>query len=278
MHTAVGGGTAGEVRVLVNDQVWGPTVRAGESFDHTGFTGAGTEPGTVVKIGVEARRTSGNGSVYAAAQVGAVPTTAAGTAGGVATLGADGRVPASQLPPSSGAVQSVNDRTGVVVLGAADVGAAPAAHTHTAAQVGAVATTARGTANGVASLGADGRVPAAQLPAAALSLPGGWVPDDFGLRSWAYDLSASSRTPGDIPSEAGRLYLVGVPLRAAATITKVAIHVMGYDKPNTAVTAAHFGIYDQGLRRVAATTNAVASIPETHNTGGQIATSRSPRP
>ncbi|MFD7236466.1 hypothetical protein ACFWAT_14310 [Streptomyces syringium] len=65
MHTAVDGGTGGEVRVLVNDQVWGPAVRAGESFDHTGFTGAGTEPGSVVKIVVEARRTSGNGSVYA---------------------------------------------------------------------------------------------------------------------------------------------------------------------------------------------------------------------
>ncbi|MFD7236467.1 hypothetical protein ACFWAT_14315 [Streptomyces syringium] len=241
-----------------------------------GATGPKGDQGPVGPAGAPGVVQSVNGLSTAAitltaAQVGAVPATSAGAAGGVATLGADGRVPAAQLPASSGAVQSVNERTGVVVLGAADVGAAPAAHTHTAAQVGAIATTARGAAGGVASLDGSGKIPAAQLPAAAPALPGGWMPDDYGLRSWAYDLSAGSRTPGDMPSEAGRLYLVGVPLRAAATITKVAIHVMGYDKPNTGVTAAYFGIYDQGLRRVAATTNAVASIPETHNIGGQMA-------
>lgn len=37
-------------------------------------------------------------------------------------------------------------------------------HTYTASQVGAIATSARGTANGVASLDADGLVPSSQLP------------------------------------------------------------------------------------------------------------------
>ncbi|MEU8758548.1 hypothetical protein [Streptomyces sp. NPDC048659] len=62
--------------------------------------------------------------VLSAGDIGAIATSAAGAAGGVATLGADGKVPAAQLPPSSGgAVASVNGKTGAVVLAASDVGA-----------------------------------------------------------------------------------------------------------------------------------------------------------
>ena len=57
------------------------------------------------------------------------------------------------LLPSTGAVQSVNTKTGAVVLNAADVGA--------------VATSAVGAASGVASLGTDTRVPVAQAPLTA---------------------------------------------------------------------------------------------------------------
>ncbi|GAU67694.1 hypothetical protein SSP35_05_02610 [Streptomyces sp. NBRC 110611] len=166
-------------------------------------------------------------------------------------------------PGSDGApglVQSVNGHAAAeITLDAADVGAIPA--------------TAAGAAGGVAQLDATGRVPAAQLPpTAAPVLPGTWMPDDYGLTSWAYDLGAGSRTPGDMPSEAGRLYLVGVPLRTAARITKAAIHVMGYDKPNGTVSAAYLGIYDKSLKRVAATGNIASQLPETHNIGGQLAT------
>ncbi|MFI7532580.1 hypothetical protein [Streptosporangium sp. NPDC049376] len=58
-----------------------------------------------------------------------------GQPNGYAALGADGLVPTSQLPAGSGgdAVSSVNGKTGVVVLGAGDVGASTAAHTHTGA-------------------------------------------------------------------------------------------------------------------------------------------------
>lgn len=63
MHTAIDVGSAGEVRVLVNDQVWGPTIRATSPFDYTGFTGV--DPGGSIDIEVQARRTSGNGRVYA---------------------------------------------------------------------------------------------------------------------------------------------------------------------------------------------------------------------
>ncbi|RLU85892.1 hypothetical protein CTZ27_26360 [Streptomyces griseocarneus] len=63
-HTGADAGTSGEVRVLVNDQPWGPAVRApGGTFDYTGLTGAA--PGALVEIRIEARRTSGTGAVYA---------------------------------------------------------------------------------------------------------------------------------------------------------------------------------------------------------------------
>ncbi|EMO12464.1 hypothetical protein LEP1GSC165_0050 [Leptospira santarosai str. CBC523] len=55
-----------------------------------------------------------------------IPLSQKGTTNGVATLGSDGKVPSSQLPPSSGAVTSVNGQTGIVVLTNSDVNAAPA--------------------------------------------------------------------------------------------------------------------------------------------------------
>ncbi|MEF3114480.1 hypothetical protein [Streptomyces chrestomyceticus] len=63
MHTLADDGTAGEVRVLVDGQTWGPAVRAGDNFDFTGFAGNG--PGSQIEIAVEARRTKGNGHIYA---------------------------------------------------------------------------------------------------------------------------------------------------------------------------------------------------------------------
>ncbi|EMS84038.1 hypothetical protein LEP1GSC073_2760 [Leptospira noguchii str. Cascata] len=45
-----------------------------------------------------------------------IPLSQKGVASGVATLGTDGLVPSSQLPPSAASVTSVNGQTGVVVL------------------------------------------------------------------------------------------------------------------------------------------------------------------
>ncbi|MFJ8394383.1 hypothetical protein [Streptomyces sp. NPDC094144] len=79
--------------------------------------------------------------------------------------------PAGENGTGSGTVTAVNavqpDGTGNVTLTAPDVGAATTNHTHTAAQVGAIPATAKGVANGVASLGTDGKVPTAQLPTLA---------------------------------------------------------------------------------------------------------------
>lgn len=67
----------------------------------------------------------------------AIPLTDKGAANGVATLDATGKVPTGQLPTSGtgGAVDSVNGKTGVVVLNNTDVGAAAAVHGHVTADV-----------------------------------------------------------------------------------------------------------------------------------------------
>lgn len=66
---------------------------------------------------------------YTAGMVGAIPVNEKGAANGVASLGSDGKVPGTQLPP-----------------------------------LDYIPTSQKGAANGVASLGADGKVPSAQLP------------------------------------------------------------------------------------------------------------------
>ncbi|MFD9146196.1 hypothetical protein ACFWDF_02835, partial [Streptomyces diastaticus] len=216
-------------------------------------TGAAGPPGVVQSINGQ----SASDVVLDATDIGAVPATAPGTPGGVAQLDDDGKVPAEQLPPGGGgAVDSVNGQRGTVVLDATDVGALP--------------TTARGTAGGVAALGPDSKVSAEQLPPAP-ALPGVWLPSDYGLAGWSYDLHAHSRTPGDMPGEAQRLYLVGVPLRTPKTVTQVAVHVMGYDKPNSTVTNARFGIYDASFKLLSSSGDAKAQIPELHNIGGALA-------
>lgn len=66
-----------------------------------------------------------------------------GQPGGVATLDADGRVPAAQLPPSMPAsdVAAWAKAPQKPAYTPSEVGAAPLGHTHTAAQVGAKVST-----------------------------------------------------------------------------------------------------------------------------------------
>jgi hypothetical protein len=85
-----------------------------------------------------------------ASDVSAVPNSSKGIANGVASLDGTGKVPSAQLPATASAVTSVNTQTGAVVLAATDVGAIP--------------TTQKGAANGVASLDGTGKVPSGQLP------------------------------------------------------------------------------------------------------------------
>ena len=85
--------------------------------------------GQVVGFDAEGNPVAQDKPSYTANDVGAIPASEKGTAGGVATLGADGKVPTGQLP-------------------AMDY----------------VQTSEKGVASGVATLGTDGKVPTGQLP------------------------------------------------------------------------------------------------------------------
>ena len=85
--------------------------------------------GQIVGFGPDGKAVAQDKPNYAASEVGAIPTTEKGAANGVATLGADGKVPSAQLPP-----------------------------------LDYVPNSEKGAASGVATLGTDGKVPTEQLP------------------------------------------------------------------------------------------------------------------
>ncbi|WP_446662941.1 tail fiber protein [Geobacillus sp. CCR] len=132
-----------------------------------------------------------------------------GQPNGYAGLDGNAKVPTSQLPVATpttlgamsasdktkldgiepgaqrNTVTSVNNKTGAVTLTASDVGASPAGHTHTFAEITSKPTTLsgygitdaipasqKGAANGVASLDGSTKVPTSQLPSASTSAPG----------------------------------------------------------------------------------------------------------
>ncbi|MFI0736404.1 phage tail protein [Streptomyces sp. NPDC021225] len=213
-----------------------------------------------------------------AANVGAIPSTAAGAANGVAQLDASGKVPAAQLPASSGGggVQTINgvspDGSGNVALTAANVGAVATADkgvangvatlgadgsltsaqrpAYTAAQVGAIATTARGAANGVAPLDANSDVPVANLPTAAI--PGVFLPSDLGFKAWTFDPALTDATAQYC--QIGYVYLMGIMLREAATLSRICFYTAGNGatQPNNQSFA---GLYNASGSRVAQTTS-----------------------
>ncbi|WP_187645476.1 collagen-like protein [Streptomyces sp. TRM49041] len=223
----------------------------------TGPTGAAGAPGVVQSVNGK----SAADIVLDAADVGAILTTAAGAAGGVAQLDASGKVPAAQLPDSSGggAVDSVNGQTGVVVLAAADVGAAAADHTHTAAQVGAIPTTARGAASGVASLDTAGRIPVEQLPSTATRNM--WTPAALGFQAWSCDPAHVSNPTTVKAAVLKRIYMCGIYISEPTPVNRVVIFARGW-AGSTAVPAARFyaGIYNDSGARVA-TSGQVSSLP-----------------
>lgn len=236
----------------------GPAGAAGEQGAQ-GTPGTAGAPGVVQSVNGQ----SVAAVVLTAADVGAVPDSAPGAANGVAQLDESGKVPTAQLPESSGggAVASVNGYTGVVVLAAADVGASPTGHTHTAAAVGALATTTRGAANGVASLDATARLPIAQIPAATPKNV--WTPQSLGFQAWACDPYGVAN-PAAKYLTPQRLYLTGVNITESTTVTKAVLFARGYGGVTTNRYMA--GIYREDGTRVIAST-AVALTMAGQETG-----------
>jgi hypothetical protein len=125
-------------------------------------------------------------------------------------------------------VQSVAGKTGVVTLAKADVGLGSVDNTSDAAKPVSTATqtaldakqatSAKGQANGYASLGADGKVPSAQLPAA------GGGSDPWTIVALDNDFTMSSTTAADVglaftPAANGRYMFEAVLGIRTATAT-----------------------------------------------------------
>lgn len=250
-----------------------------------GVAGTAGAPGVVQSVnGISAAAVT-----LDAAAVHAVPDTAPGAPNGVAQLDATGKVPAAQLPASSGggAVSTVAgkspDGAGNVALVAADVGAVATTEkgaasgvatlgtdgiltsgqrpTYTAAQVGALATTARAAANGVASLDSTTRIPVAQMPTVVAK--NSWTPQALGFAAWSFD-------PGSVANPAAkyltpqRLYLTGVNITESTTVTKAVLFARGYGGVSTNRYMA--GIYREDGTRVVAS-SAVALNQAGQETG-----------
>ncbi|MBP0456259.1 collagen-like protein [Streptomyces montanisoli] len=240
-----------------------------------GDTGPQGPPGVVQSV---------NGQAVAEVELGAVdvhavPDTAPGAAGGVAQLGDDGKVPAAQLP-TLGAVESVNEQTGAVVLDAADVQAIPAAEKGADNGVAPlnefgnvptanlpdlsgsyVAVSTRGAAGGVATLDSAGIVPAAQLPPPSNE----FRPADLALKAWAFD-PGLGQSEVKYPSS-GSLRVTAVQLHNTETVSSIVWHLFGY---NAGITAGDAGIFDSSGARLRTTGDLSVSgkVPQEHGVGG----------
>ncbi|MFE7262265.1 hypothetical protein ACFU9B_09380 [Streptomyces sp. NPDC057592] len=268
----------------------------------TGSVGAPGQAGVVQSVNGK----SVAAVVLTAADVGSISISAAGAANGVAALGPDGKVPAEQLPPLSGggAVDSVNGKTGTVVLVAADVGALDLAAadaryiqpsgipvTSVAGKTGAVALAAgdvgaeaAGTAvlltgtqtiagaKTFSSVPSSSAAPTADNHLARKSyvdaLGGGeWRASDFGLLTWAFDPALGHSTP--LYPGSGSIRVTAVYLRSSASVTKIAWHFGGY--ASGLATGSWAALYNASGARVAQTADlstAAAEPPEVHTAGG----------
>ncbi|MEU0739265.1 hypothetical protein [Streptomyces sp. NPDC006134] len=139
--------------------------------------------------------------------------------------------------------------------------------TLTAADVGAIATSALGKAGGPASLDTSGKVPTSQLPVAQVVLPNEFAPEDHGLVAWAFD-PVLAHSVGLFPGS-GPIRVTAVRLRQSTTVSRVVWHATGYAGGLTSGSWA--AIYDSTGKCVAATgdMSTTAYEPaEAHNQGG----------
>ncbi|WP_432101027.1 hypothetical protein [Streptomyces sp. WAC 04229] len=154
-----------------------------------------------------------------------------------------------------GAVSSVNGQTGAVNL--------------TAASVGALATGARGTSNGVASLDSGTKVPASQIPdltstylAFEDSWGNQWGPADQGLKAWSFDPSVAGFSSAPV---GGSVYLIRIKLRKAATVSKVVLMTVAAGSGLTA-NQNYAGLYTSSGTRVGVTASQSSAWTTANNT------------
>ncbi|MEU9795071.1 hypothetical protein AB0E27_31550 [Streptomyces sparsogenes] len=163
---------------------------------------------------------------------------------------ADGTVFQVQ-PAGAGSVSSINGMTGAVVLDYEDVGA--------------LAATARGTANGVASLDSSSKVPVAQLPDAAV--PSSFTPEILGLKAWAGDPAYCAS--GSSYTGVGTGRMSAVYINRTMTVSKIVWHFFGY--AGGLLSGSWAAIYDTSGARKGFTgdmSTAAYEPAEQHQAGG----------
>ncbi|MFI7315483.1 hypothetical protein [Streptomyces venezuelae] len=164
-------------------------------------------------------------------------------------------IPGPQGPKGDpGSVNTVNGKAGPdPVLTAADVNAVP--------------TSQKGTANGVATLDSTGKVPSTQLPPISDPYvpPSEFTPADLGLKAWAFDPALTASTPlycGTTPRFAA------VKVAASTSVSKVVWHFGGY--AGGLISGSWAAIYNTSMARVgiASTIEAGNEPAEQHGSGG----------
>ncbi|MFF3827049.1 phage tail protein [Streptomyces griseus] len=260
-----------------------------------GPQGPAGPPGTVHSVNGK----SDPDIVLSAADVAAVAADRVGAPGGVAALGADGLVPAAQLPAGGGAVASVNGQTGDVLLAASDVGALSQAAgdarylavdgspvTSVNGRTGPVVLTASDvsavTSGDAVLLTGDQSIAGAKTfvaPPATKAAPatedhltrrgyvdavasgGAWSPSAVGFAGWAFDPACGSASTPQYCIN-GWVYLIGVPLHAPRLVKNIAFYVPGYGG-NTLGAASYAGLYTSAGVRVGVTASLNTLIPKT---------------
>lgn len=162
--------------------------------------------------------------------------------GGTSVFGAQLRV----FPAGSGTAGVTLDPSGTLTLGATALNETDIQSVHNASTT-YVPNSAKGTASGVATLDASGRL--AQYPNSPR-------PSDSGFISWT---SNPQHIATQLTLVVGTLYLIRLELRNAATINKIA---MGVQAAGSAAST-YFGLYDSGgtLRGSTAATTLSATGP-----------------
>ncbi|MEV0437790.1 hypothetical protein AB0I84_00760 [Streptomyces spectabilis] len=182
------------------------------------------------------------------------PTGAQGPKGDAGATGSQGAEGPQGPAGAAGVVQSV-------------CGISAASITLTAANVGALAASARGAVNGVASLDSAGRVPTTQLPDPVTWLPDEWDPEDHGLVAWAFD-PALAHSTGLFPGS-GPIRVTAVRMRQSTQVSRIVWHATGYAGGLTSGSWA--AIYNSSGTRVGATgdmSTATYEPAEVHTGGG----------
>ncbi|UFD97960.1 minor tail protein [Streptomyces phage Pablito] len=153
-------------------------------------------------------------------------------------------------------VTSVNGDTGAVVIDTASIGAIP--------------TSQKAAASGVASLDSGTKVPIAQLPDP--SVPSGFTPESMGLKAWAGDpafTAAGFSYPGVAKGRMTAVYI-----NRSMSVSKIAWHIFGY--AGGLLSGSWAGIYNTSgtlMRATGDLSTASYEPAEQHGTGGAVSTS-----